>query len=117
MTPRRLAAQVIFGCADSRDTSRQRKLAAVGVGGIVVLGNTPAPNLKSRLRSVHQAAPKKQRPATASDEEGGSVQRLARLIYPLPSAETMGRWSSKHVRQTAKRYGTSARKLAGMWSS
>ena len=111
MTPRRLAAQVIFGCADSRDTSTQRKLAAAGVGGIVLLGNTAPPNPKSRLRSVRQAAPKKPRPVIASNQEGGSVQRLARLIYPLPSAETMGRWSSKHVRQTAKRYGKRMRRL------
>lgn len=111
MTNRRLAAQVIFGCADSRDTSTQRKLAVAGVGGIVLLGSSPPRDLKQRLRSVRRSAPRDQRPIIASDEEGGSVQRLARLIYPLPSAETMGRWSSKRVRLTARRYGKRMKRL------
>lgn len=111
MTNRRLAAQVIFACTDSRNTSTQRTLAAAGIGGIVLLGNAPPSDLTRRLRSVRRAAPKNQRPVIASDEEGGSVQRLARLIYPLASAETMGQWPTKKVRLTAKRYAERMKRL------
>lgn len=111
MTNRRLAAQVLFACTDSRDTSTQRSLATAGVGGIVLLGGSPPHDLKRRLRSVRRAAPKHQRPVIASDEEGGTVQRLAPLIYRLPSAETMGRWSTKRVRLTSKRYAERMKQL------
>ena len=102
----RLAASVIFGCADSRDTASQRQMAAAGVGGIVLLGASPPEDLRSRLRQVQAAAPKGAAPIIASDEEGGTVQRLSPLIYRLPSAETMGSWSKSKLRTTAKKYGS-----------
>ena len=101
----RLAASVIFGCADSGDTTSQRRMAAAGVGGIVLLGSNPPRDLRSRLRQVQAAAPKNAAPIIASDEEGGFVQRLSPLIYPLPAAETMGSWSKSKLRTTAKKYG------------
>ena len=105
LTKRELAAAVLFGCANSANTSAQRNMAAAGVGGIVLLGTNPPANLAARLRSVRKAAPKKPGPLIASDEEGGTVQRLSRLIYPLPSAESMSSWSKRKLRSTARRYG------------
>ncbi|MCH9815755.1 MAG: hypothetical protein K0U64_04790 [Actinomycetia bacterium] len=104
LSDRRLAAQVIFGCTDSANARAQRNMASAGVGGIVLLGSRPPRSLKVQLRSVQDAAPKGHRVYIASDEEGGTVQRLAPLIYRLPSAETMGQWSNRKVRKTAKKY-------------
>ncbi len=86
-------------------------MARAGVGGIVLLGGSPPADLQQRLRTVRSAAPKGPSPVVASDEEGGTVQRLAPLIYRLPSAETMGAWSDGKIRRTAKRYGTRMRSL------
>ena len=104
LSDRRLAAQVIFGCTDSANARAQRSMASEGVGGIVLLGSRPPRSLKVQLRSVQDAAPQGHRVHIASDEEGGTVQRLAPLIYRLPSAETMGQWSNRKVRKTAKKY-------------
>lgn len=111
LSDRRLAAKVIFGCTDSRNTATQRSMARMGVGGIVLLGSNPPANLKTRLRSVQRASPNPNGVMIASDEEGGAVQRLAPLIYRLPPAETMGTWSDRRVRKKAKRYAARMRKL------
>ena len=50
-------------------------------------------------------------PFVASDEEGGTVQRLREVIYPLPSARTMGGWSPARVRRTAHDYAVRMRRL------
>lgn len=105
---RRLAAQVLFGCTDSRDTTGQRRMARQGVGGVVLLGANPPGDLRSRLSSVKKASSGV--PITiASDEEGGVVQRLRPLLGPLPSAATMGGWSRAKVRRTAQDYGQGMR--------
>lgn len=109
-TNQELAASVLFGCADSRDRSSQMAMSRAGVAGIVLLGtNTPA-GLKGQLRAVRKAAPGIP-PIIASDEEGGTVQRLADALYRLPPAETMGRWSNAKIRRTAQRYGRAMAQL------
>jgi beta-N-acetylhexosaminidase len=50
-------------------------------------------------------------PFLASDEEGGTVQRLREVIYRLPSARTMGGWSPARVRRTAHDYAVRMRRL------
>lgn len=107
---RRLAASVMFGCADVRDTAAQRRMAAAGVSGIVLLGTNPPRNLAHRLRLVRRAA-HGQPPLFASDEEGGSVQRLAGLLGSLPAARTMGHWRDSRIEHTARRYGRSMARL------
>lgn len=106
----RLAASVLFGCADSRDRGSQLAQSRAGVAGIVLLGTRTPANLKGQLRQVRAVAPG-QPPVIASDEEGGSVQRLASAIYRLPSAETMGTWSDGKIRRTAARYGRAMAQL------
>ena len=51
------------------------------------------------------------RPFIASDEEGGQVQRLRDVIYPLPSARVMGAWSTAKTKATARDYGARLREL------
>ena len=40
-------------------------------------------------------------PLLASDEEGGKVQRLKRVLGDLPSAAEMGTWPDARIEQTA----------------
>jgi beta-N-acetylhexosaminidase len=111
LSDKRLAAQVVFGCADSTNARAQRNMAAIGVGGIVLLGSRPPRTLRLQLRSVQKAAPQGHSVHIASDEEGGTVQRLAPIIYRLPSAETVGEWDNRKVRQTATNY---AKRMASL---
>jgi beta-N-acetylhexosaminidase len=108
---RRLAAQLTFSCVDMGDLRTARRHAAAGVGGITLLGSDPPGELRRRLDAVRRAAPTEVRPFVASDEEGGTVQRLRRAIYPLPSARTMGTWPPRRVRRTAADYGARMRRL------
>jgi beta-N-acetylhexosaminidase len=107
---RRLAAQLTFSCVDMGDLRTARRHAAAGVGGITLLGDPPR-DLRRQLAGVRRAAPTQVRPFVASDEEGGTVQRLREVIYPLPSARTMGTWSPQRVRRTAQRYAERMRRL------
>jgi len=92
------------------DTTAIRRAAARGVGGVVLFGPA-SPNLAHTLKAARAAAPRGNPALIASDEEGGRVQRLSSLIYPLPTAEEMGRWSLAKVRATARGYGLRMRAL------
>ncbi len=87
---RRLAAQLVFSCVDVGHLDRARRQAAAGIGGITLLGSDPPARLRARLRDVSAAARTPVLPFIASDEEGGTVQRLRQVIYRLPSAR---RWA------------------------
>ncbi len=106
----RLAAQLTFVGVDMADLSRARRAAERGVGGITLFGTAPA-TLARELAAVRSAAAHGVAPFVASDEEGGAVQRLGAAIHPLPSAETMGGWSTGHIRRAARRYGARMRSL------
>lgn len=108
---RRLAAQLTFSCVAADDLARARRHAAAGLGGITLLGNNAPADLRVQLWRAGVAAPHGVRPFIASDEEGGAVQRLHRRIYRLPSAATMGTWSSTRVRLAARDYGRRMRAL------
>lgn len=108
---RRLAAQLVVSCVDMADLDRARRQSAAGIGGIVLLGSRPPRHLRARLTGVRRAAATPVRPFVMSDEEGGLVQRLRSVIYPLPSAETMGGWSPDRVRRTAHDYALRMRRL------
>lgn len=108
---RRLAAQLTFSCADLGDLGAARRQARAGIGGITLLGSAAPADLRARLRAVREASPTRVAPFIASDEEGGTVQRLRRSIYRLPSARTMGSWSPARVRRTAHDYAVRMRRL------
>lgn len=88
-----------------------RAFVRMGVGGVVILGGGARRSIGRDLASVMRAALHGVKPFIASDEEGGQVQRLRGVIYPLPSARVMGGWSSTRTRSTAKAYGTRMRRL------
>ena len=112
-TNARIAAQLTFGCVDAADTAGARAQARAGLGGTTLLGSDAPVDLAARLATVRAAAPTGYPdPFIASDEEGGGVQRLSRLIYPLPSAKTMGAtWTTTRMHSTAVDYGTRMRRL------
>jgi beta-N-acetylhexosaminidase len=108
-TARRLAAQLVLAGVDMSHLDVARDWARRGVGGIVLFG-TPPSNLRHQLHGVTAAA--QIAPLVASDEEGGLVQRLASLIWRLPSAEDMGTNDSpRQVRHKAAAYGERMRDL------
>jgi beta-N-acetylhexosaminidase len=108
---RRLAAQLVFCSVPATNPSAGRKFATMGVGGIVILGGGARSSIGTDLAAVLKAAPHGIKPFIASDEEGGQVQRLRDVIYPLPSARVQGGWSTSRTRATAKDYGARLRKL------
>lgn len=107
----RLAAQLVFSCVDLDNLDAARRQAAAGIGGIALLGSPAPSRLRARLAAVPAAARTPVRPFLASDEEGGTVQRLREVIYPLPSARTMGGWAPARVRRTAYAYASRMRRL------
>ena len=108
---RRLAAQLCFCSVPAPDPLAGRRWARMGIGGIVILGGGARSSIGQDLAAVLRAAPHGVRPFIASDEEGGQVQRLRDVIYPLPSAREMGTWSASKTKATAKDYGARLRKL------
>jgi len=109
-TSRQLAAALVMTGAKMGDAATIRHAAQKGIGGIVLFGPS-SPNLAQNLRVAGAASPTGRSPLIASDEEGGQVQRLGSLIYPLPSAEVMGHWSPERIARTARRYARGMRAL------
>ena len=107
----RLAAQLLFSCVDLGDLREARRHAALGIGGVALLGSEPPDRLRLRLHRVIDAARTPVLPFLASDEEGGTVQRLREVIYPLPSAQRMGQWRPERVRRAARAYADRMRRL------
>lgn len=108
---RRLAAQLVFCSVPATSPLAGRRFAKMGVGGIVILGGGARSSIGRDLAAVLRAAPRGIRPFIASDEEGGQVQRLRYVIYPLPSARVQGGWSGSRTRRAAEEYGARLRKL------
>ncbi len=108
---RRLAAQLVVCSVPATDPLQGRRWARRGVGGIVILGGGARSSIGRDLAAVLRAAPGGVKPFIASDEEGGQVQRLRHVIYPLPSARVMGGWSISRTKATARDYGARLRKL------
>jgi beta-N-acetylhexosaminidase len=108
---RRLAAQLVFCSVPAANPLAGKKYARMGVGGIVILGGGARSGIGTDLAAVLKAAPHGVKPFIASDEEGGQVQRLRDVIYPLPSARVQSGWRTSKTRATAKEYGARLRKL------
>ncbi len=100
-----LAGQLTFSCVDAGNIAGATAQAAAGVGGIALLNNDASKSLAVQLAGVRAAGTGGVAPFVAADEEGGQVQRLAAVIYPLPSAKVMGGWSDQKIEDTAYAYG------------
>jgi beta-N-acetylhexosaminidase len=95
--------QLVLAGVQMDHLDHARTWAGNGVGGVVLFG-TPPSDLRAQLRTMRAAA--RVAPFVSSDEEGGEVQRLASLIYALPSAEWMAAHRTRHqVRALATDYG------------
>jgi beta-N-acetylhexosaminidase len=98
-----LAAQLVVAGVDMGNLPAAQRWVRAGLGGIVLGGTAPA-NLGAQLQAVRSAGAVP--PLICSDEEGGQVQRLARLIYPLPSAGRLGRGlNTAQIQWLAADYG------------
>jgi beta-N-acetylhexosaminidase len=107
---RQLAAVLVMTGAKMGDAATIQHAAASGVAGVVLFGPS-SPNLAQTLKKARAVAPRGNPPLIASDEEGGAVQRLTPLIYPLPSAEVMGRWLPARITATARGYALKMKAL------
>jgi beta-N-acetylhexosaminidase len=110
-TDRQLVAQTIFECVPVSNIAGASRSVRKGIGGVVFLGGDAPANLKQQIAKLSRKAGGKVPPLIASDEEGGAVQRLADVIYPLRSAVVMGRWSDAEVTKTATKYGKAMKRL------
>ena len=98
-----LAAQLVVAGVDMGNLSAAGQWVRGGLGGVVLLGTPPA-DLGGQLQAVRRAGAVV--PIICSDEEGGQVQRLARLVYPLPSAGRLGRGlNTAQIQWLASDYG------------
>lgn len=110
MSPKQLAGRLMLVGVASTSLTQVHRVARDGIGGVVLFG-TPPLNLRQQLRRLKALSPDG-RLIVSSDEEGGQVQRLARLLGRLPSASTIGQTRSvAQARALAARY---ARKLAAL---
>ncbi len=108
---RRLAAQLVFCSVPATAPLQGRRWARKGIGGLVILGGGARSSIGKDLAAVQREALRGIKPFIASDEEGGQVQRLRYVIYPLPSARVQGGWSASRTRAAARDYGARLRKL------
>lgn len=110
-TDRQLVAQTIFQCAPVSNIGALSQAVRKGLGGVVLLGGVAPNTFAQQITKLVERSGDHVAPLIASDEEGGAVQRLADVIYPLQSAETMGTWSESEVTRTAAKYGKAMKEL------
>ena len=114
----RLAAQLVFSCVDLGDLdAAPRRQAARASGASCCSGRDRRAGCGPGSPRVRDASRTAVLPFVASDEEGGTVQRLRDVIYRLPSARTMGGWRPARVRRTAHDYASGCVGSASGWTS
>lgn len=103
----RLAAEVVAVPVLDFDLAAVSSEVRDGVGGVLFLGNGPAPtDLGTRVRGLVELAPAGTRPLVMADEEGGRVQRLASAVSPVPWPRDMTRtMTPSEVRTLGQRVG------------
>lgn len=101
---KKLAARLLLVGAANSNLAAAKPAARAGVAGIVLFG-TPQRSLARQLKSLRNAAPG-DRLLVSSDEEGGMVQRLARLVGKMPTAKRIGQTKTPAQTQAyAFKYG------------
>lgn len=103
LSPRARAGQLLLSLVKQPDLVEAQSYAAAGeLGGIGFLGS-PDEGVADAIAELQQTSfvPL----MVASDEEGGSVQRFASLLGPLPSAAESARLSVDEVRNQWVEYG------------
>jgi beta-N-acetylhexosaminidase len=88
---RRLAEQTVVVPVDERHAGRVAPEVAAGAGGVILFGASAPTDLASSLTGLARRAPGGVPPLIMTDEEGGSVQRMANLVGRIPAARTLAR--------------------------
>jgi beta-N-acetylhexosaminidase len=69
-----------------------------GAGGVLLFGSKAPANLAAQLSAVRSHVPGNLGLLVMTDEEGGSIQRMANLVGSLPWAHTMGQnWTPTQI--------------------
>ncbi len=106
----RLAEQTIVIPVSENDVGSIRSEVAAGAGGVILFGSTAPADLGASLADLVANAPDGIAPLVMTDEEGGTVQRMANLVGSLPSARQMAAtMSAAQIRQLALRVGQKMR--------
>jgi len=86
----RRAAELVVMPSFDFDLSGLSSLISGGIGGVLFLGDAPAPpDLASQLAAAEQGAPPGGVPLVMADEEGGGIQRLAGVVSSFPWPRTI----------------------------
>jgi len=88
---RRLVEQTVIVPVDENHVGSISAEIAEGAGGVILFGSSAPPDLGSRLAALAARAPGGIGPLVMTDEEGGTVQRMANLVGSMPSARRMAR--------------------------
>jgi len=86
----RLAAETLAAGGSENAIPSLLHEEQIGIGGIVLFGNTAPLNMKAQLRALNSHALDGIVPFFMTDEEGGAVQRMANLVGQVPAARVMG---------------------------
>jgi beta-N-acetylhexosaminidase len=107
----RLAARVIAIPALNFDVAELGGALRQGVGGVLFLGNAPAPgDLANRLRAADAQTGGAGPLLAMADEEGGGITRMAPLTTPVPWPRTMAAtMTTSQVRELAATVGRQMR--------
>lgn len=108
----RLAEQTVVVPVQEDEVAAAGPEVAAGAGGVILFGSRAPADLADRLSRLVAQAPGGVAPVIMTDEEGGSVQRMANLVGSVPSARHMGRhWRPRHVESVARVLATRMRGL------
>lgn len=97
--------------ATSADAPLAAQVAALGVGGVILLGHNilDAAQARALIAGLRQQSPRKL--LVSVDEEGGRVSRLRPIVGSTPSARTLGQRPLADIAAVAAERGTVLRDL------
>jgi beta-N-acetylhexosaminidase len=104
---RRLAEQTVVVPVQETAVGLAEPEVADGAGGVILFGSSAPDDLATRLAHLSAQARDGIAPLVMTDEEGGTVQRMANLVGSVPSARHMGStMRPAHIHDIARRLGT-----------
>jgi beta-N-acetylhexosaminidase len=110
-----LAQQTITVPVEETRVSAVSAQVAAGAGGVILFGSDAPTTLGTSLATLTAKAPDGLVPFVMTDEEGGSVQRMANLVGKLPSAREMAkRMTPKEIHDLALAVGKRLRSEEGV---
>ena len=109
----RAATVLAVGINDvtTADAPLAARVAALGVGGVILLGHNilDAAQARALIAGLRQQSPR--RLLVSVDEEGGRVSRLRPIVGSTPSARTLGRQALSEITAVAAERGGVLREL------